>query len=301
MPTMIPSFFKQHKDNIEAESPVILLQLTALKEFIHNQENSNTLFKGKDGGEICFDTFKYKHFNSQNDISINLLDSVMTNFQTNLRKLQTIDFKISLSFTFGLVAIALSPLSMGLTTLLSAAAFSFVGYLYKSREIAREDYEVAQEQMTDVYIWSMNDTKAYVTKDGKKLPEKGNTSDKVYASIIQNELHPKIKMMHDLVNPLLSDQNIRHYTRNSLANAITAHRSDTNQLSVKSETTTKLQLSLNYLFYGQHQGGTMQVAKGIAELSRRTVVELPSKVASVFKSTKTPDTISFTQESPTLA
>lgn len=245
-------------------------KLTALAEFIQTKENAEILFgEDKKGGEIDFSTLCNKsdnlltHFDSQNTGHREFLNDVIEDYQVKLKKLQTIDFKLALSFTIGIAAIALAPLTFGFSAIISAVAFSYFGYQYHKREQVQENYKQAQLDMTNTYIWVMNDTQNMITKEGKALPRQDNMTDEQFAKTVNDNLSSEVKNMHKTFNPILSDQDIWHYTRNSLDTAITVDRNVCNEESVKNETTTKLQLSLNYLLYGQNQGTPLSITKGL--------------------------------------
>lgn len=272
-------------------------QLHQLALFIRTPQNREILFSGEKGGEINFAGSPLQHFDIHKPAHSALLKHTLNQYETQLKKLQTTDFKLGLSLVMGLVAIALAPLSMGFTTLLSAVAFSFFGYYCKAREDSREAYVSAQQDMTNVYIWAMNDPQATITAQGKRLPAESAIADQTeFAKAVQDSLDPQIVVMHNVVNPMLSDQNIWHYTRNDLDQAITIDKAARNEDAVANETTTKLQLSLSYLLYGEHQGSSVQVAKGVAEYAKRAVVDLAHQVHQVFSSKEPAAAEQFTKE-----
>lgn len=260
-------------------------KLSELAQFIQSESNIAKLFSnGEHGGELDFSSFG--HFNINRADDNNLIRHTMEQYNNQLHRLQTTDFKLSLSFVIGLVAIALSPLSAGLSILIAATAFAYFGYQLKHREDVRESYIESQQNMTNVYIWAMNDTNAKITLEGQDLPtlESCNHDSARFATEVQKSLHPQITAMHNLFNPMLSDQNIWHYTRNDLDEAITIDKSAREENAVANETTTKMQLSLSYLLYGQHQGTPVQVAKGLAEIIRRAFVDIGTSVYNAFSS-----------------
>ncbi len=250
--------------------------LTDLANFIQTKANATTLYNAGDkGGNIDFSELSVGHFKTSNPSNLNLLNDTRRAYELKLKQLQTMDFKLGISFTLGLAAIALSPLTFGISALVSAAAFSYFGYQLKTREIIQNDYKKAQADMTIVYIWAMNDTQSTLTVNGDTLPEKTrDISDEAYAEIIQKNLHSDIKAMHATFNPMLSDNDIWAYTRSNLDSAITMGRNASNESAIDNESTTKLQLSLNYLLYGQDQGSTLQIAKGLVSLCSQTIMNL---------------------------
>ena len=121
----------------------------------------------------------------------------------------------------------------------------------------------------------MNDAQSTLTTSGEKLPEQtADITDEAYAKIIQTNLHSDIKAMHTTFNPMLNDNDIWAYTNSKLDSAITMDRNISNESAIDSESTTKLQLSLNYLLYGQDQGSPMQFAKGLVSLCGQTIMNL---------------------------
>ncbi len=258
--------------------------LTQLAEFIQSPENLSLIYdNGDKGGEINFSNGPLGHFDINKVDHYTLLNYTIEAFQSKLNKLQVVDFKICLSFVVGMVAIVLSPLSLGLSALISAAAFGYFGYQLKAREQAREQYQAAQKDMTNVYICVMNDAKAKITKADSKLPNEDDYQDGIaFANDVHQALDHRVAILLDVFNPLLSDLNIMHYTRNDIDFAITQGRNLKNDQAVENETTTKLQLSLSYLLYGQHEGDHFQVAKGLFELCKRTVVDMANTVYKAF-------------------
>lgn len=263
-----PVLESQNKDGIN-----IPQQLKDLANFVQTKENKANLFNGDQGGHIKFKHCPLNHFNIKKSDHKEILKHGLDQFQTKLKKLQTIDFKLGLSFTTGLLAIALATFTFGLSTLISGAAFGYFGYILKAREEARNEYITSQQQMTNIYIWAMNDSDAIISIDGKKITDMDNLI-----------FHDDIKEMHNIFNPMLSDQNIMHYTHNKIDTPIAQKRAEQNQTAIDNETTTKLQLSRDYLLYGQHQGSNIQVAKGIFELSKRSVVDLFINLKNSFTS-----------------
>ena len=257
-------------------------QLKNLAKFVQSEHSKNIIFSSSQGGELSF----AKSFNINTQDHTSLLEYTMTQYKIQLQKLQTIDFKLGLSFVVGLISIALSPLSLGLSSLLTASAFTYFGYQLKQRESVREYYTRTQQDMTNVYIWAMNDPSSILTSNNKQLPAQKSLShdNAEYVKAVHNSFHPKIQSMHNLFNPMLTDQNILHYTCSKLENAIIDFQSDNNRHDIENETTTKLQLSASYLLYGQHQGSSVQVAKGLFEIIRRAAVDLGINLYSCVKS-----------------
>lgn len=264
------SFF----DHVEPEITTTKQQpdLKVLAEFIKAKDNADLLYK--QNGEINFSNCPkpFAHFNANNEESLAILTNALEQYSTKLAKLQTVDFKLALSLTIGAVAIPLSPLMFGFGVLVSTAAFIYFGKMHEQRKAVQAEYKQAQAEMTSVYIWIMNDKKASITQANKALPKRyDGQSDEAYAQQLNNVLHPKIKQMHEIFNPMLSDQDILAYTRNDLETAITVDRNSNNEKNIKNESTTKLQLSRDYLIYGQDQGSAGQIATGIMKLFGQTL------------------------------
>lgn len=282
---MTLSFFTQKapsSSTAQFNGEDLILKLKTLAAFIQTETNRDLLYaNGSQGGHINFEALsnfsnnQLNHFNTTNQAHLNLMAFATSAYEEKLKQLQTIDFKIALSFTIGAAALAFSFLTFGFSGLIAASAFSYFGYQLAKREQARAAYQQAQADVTNVYIWAMNDTESILSNDGNAMRKQHtNQEDAEYARYIQSYLDPTVKNMHKVVNPMLSDQDIWVYTRNDLDKAITVDRNNCNADAINNQTTTKLQLSLSYLLYGQDQGSPTQIAKGLGVMFGQTLMNI---------------------------
>lgn len=286
---MTHTFFskKQKKNEEIVKDEEMKLKLSKLSAFIQTEENASKLYD--ENGHIDFSTLDLgsvnasnialgaheSHFNCANKESLKILTYTLEQYTAKLHKLQTVDFKLALSLTIAAIAIPLSPLMLGFGALVSASAFIYFGMMLERRNSVQEEYKKAQNDMTAVYIWIMNDTESTISADFNPLPQKakGESSEEFSASI-NEKLHAQVKEMHRVVNPMLSDKDLYAYTEEKLEAAITDAKKSKEDKSIENESTTKLQLSLNYLFYGQDQGSALQVSKGLLSLFGQTLLSV---------------------------
>jgi hypothetical protein len=294
---------QQRKADLDAK-------IKTLAKFIYQDANYEKLkaeHSGKEdglnhGGHIDFDALapQLGHFNATSEASIEVLQRSMDNYQLQLNRLKTVDFKLALSLFIGVTAIALSPLSLGLSLLASASAFTYFGYQLKAREDVREAYSDAQNDMVATYIWVMNDKKATITSKGQALPSFNPEEPNKYPKEVQDALHPTVKRMHEICNPMFTDQDIWDYTRNDLDKAITVDRKEQTDEAIANEATTKAQLTMDYLLYGFHQGSNAQLAMGILSYVKQGVMSLAKQVSQFFAKSAAEDAVEdFTATTPT--
>lgn len=252
------------------------INLNTLVQYIQQPENLKVLLDSKQAGEIDFSRLQIGHFSVKKEEHRTILQTAMDKYELSLAKLQMTDFKLGLAFAFGLTALLLMPLTAGISVAIASVAFAAFGYNLSMRHQQSKAYQQAQAELTYVYIWCMNDQSAIITDEGKVLPLKDNQkytkNNRLFAQDVYHALHPLVQRLHNLFNPMLSDHNILLYTRNDLDKAIIQARAKDKLTDIHKETTTKLNLSLSFLLYGQHQGNAVQITKGIMEMAKRAVI-----------------------------
>ena len=233
----------------------ITLHLNKIAEFI--KKNKANLYDQNQ--DLNFDDLdsKIKHFNIKEPSHVAILNNAMEQYEEKLQKLKSHDITFVLSLTFALAASLLSPLLFGLGHLASAAGFFYAGMLFVERKNIQAEYEEAQQNMTNVYIWIMNDTKS-----NKSSMTTGNG----FAS--------EVIAMQKLYECMLSDSDITAFVCEAHEKGVVDAKNKKEDTAIEKQTTTKLQLSLNFLIYGKDQGSPSQVCKGLLALCGQTLMSV---------------------------
>ncbi len=238
----------------------VAFKLSEVGEFIQLETNQKIL-----NGNGHIDFKQIGTFDLTDPVHRTVLSKATNDYQQNLAKLHQFDKKIAGSFILGTTALAFTPLLPFLTLLIAIPAFCYGGYQLGKREDVYSDYKKSLESLKSVYIWCLNDPNAKVDTNCETLDLSGGKD-------AFSALHGEVQDLVTTAAPMLSDKELIDFTRNDIDNELKAGLREKDEKAIANQTTSKVELSLSYLFYGSHQGGAWSILRGLFTLSKNAMV-----------------------------
>ncbi|WP_133127967.1 hypothetical protein [Legionella nagasakiensis] len=178
-------------------------------------------------------------FNPDDPQHTTLLTDCSRSVREKLHGLQTIDKKIVIGFSLGVLAFGLSwilPLSI-----VAAGAFAYAAYQWGRRQQAYADYTQALENLVKCCIWTLGDVKQERVID-----------------------HPAVKEMIDTLAPVTSAQQLRDFIDDRVEDGFVERAEETKRnTELLDQHLNQEQADLYYKIYGYQQGGVLAILKGI--------------------------------------
>lgn len=168
-----------------------------------------------------------------------LLTECTRSVQEKLHSLQTIDKKIVIGFSLGILALGLSWILP--VNVVAVGAFAYAAYQLGRRKQAYIEYTQALENLVKCCIWTLGQ----VEKDS-----------------ITN--HPAVKGMIDVLAPVTSAQQLRDFIDDRVEDGFVEQAEETKkQTELLDQHLNQEQADLYYKIYGYQQGSILAILKGI--------------------------------------